>query len=512
MDDLQKTQHKIRYLLFGLILVENIILAGVFYVLSTRYAFRPSLVIEIALGLGLVLSLLIAISLSSFVIEPLAALRSLIINLGPNETGKAPLVRTHLNLGQELYTSLSAQLYQIVTVSSSAATQNHLKELDLHNNFVAANLPIPLIVIDNKQNIKFVNEAVAQYIGIASEDMIGKNVYMVIDMSFPSNDTFDNWLKDVKLKYATAVRSWERVRLNVRDSHPVRLFDLAAYYNRENINGNETILILFDHTKMYSQDDQAVSFMALSVHELRTPLTLLRGYIEVFEDEIAPSLDEEQKGFMQKMHAQAEQLTDYVNNILNVARVDDDQLVLQLQADDWPTILKRAIEAISLRAKVRGITINCTIAKNLPKVAVDGLSIQEVINNLIDNAIKYSGTSKVINISSYVNKTGQVETAVQDFGNGIPASVMANLFTKFYRDYRNRAQIGGTGLGLYLSKAIVTAHNGNIWVRSQEGKGSTFGFTLVPYDNLATTQKSSGDQSITRSAHGWIKNHSMYRR
>jgi signal transduction histidine kinase len=89
---------------------------------------------------------------------------------------------------------------------------------------------------------------------------------------------------------------------------------------------------------------------------------------------------------------------------------------------------------------------------------------------------------------------------------------MANLFTKFYRDHRNRAQIGGTGLGLYLSKAIVTAHGGNIWVRSQEGKGSTFGFTLVPYENLAATLKPSGDQTMTRSAHGWIKNHSLYRR
>src|SRR5205085_4993295 len=100
---------------------------------------------------------------------------------------------------------------------------------------------------------------------------------------------------------ATATASWERVRLNVHDDHPEHLFDLAAYYNRDNPQHSETMLLLFDHTKAYSQDDQAVSFIALSVHELRTPLTLLRGYIEVFEDEIDTSGNPELESFMQKI-------------------------------------------------------------------------------------------------------------------------------------------------------------------------------------------------------------------
>ncbi|MEK7059741.1 MAG: ATP-binding protein, partial [Patescibacteria group bacterium] len=324
--------------------------------------------------------------------------------------------------------------------------------------------------------------------------------------------TFDVWLKEAKAKSATAVSSWERVRLNLRDDHPVRLFDLAAYYNRNNTEHNETMLVLFDHTKEYSQDDQAVSFMALSVHELRTPLTLLRGYIEVFEDELGKDIkDPELQGFMLKMHAMAEQLTAFVNNILNVARVDNDQLELKLESEDWSTTLKSSIEMLSLRAKVRDITLKCSIAQDLPAVAVDRLSIREVINNLIDNAIKYSGSSKVIEIKTYINREGLVETTIQDFGLGISTSILPNLFSKFYRDHRNRAQIGGTGLGLYLSKAIVTAHGGNLWVRSHEGEGSTFGFTLIPYDKMANNLKSK-DSEITRGAHGWIKNHSLYRR
>jgi len=129
-----------------------------------------------------------------------------------------------------------------------------------------------------------------------------------------------------------------------------------------------------------------------------------------------------------------------------------------------------------------------------------------------DGKLERREISKTIAIETHLTTDGLVETTVQDFGLGISASIMPNLFTKFYRDHRNRAQIGGTGLGLYLSKAIVAAHGGTVWVRSKESEGSTFGFTLLPYDRLTEELKRSGNQEITRSAHGWIKNHSLYRR
>jgi signal transduction histidine kinase len=272
------------------------------------------------------------------------------------------------------------------------------------------------------------------------------------------------------------------------------------------------MLILFDHTKQYSQDEQAISFVALSVHELRTPLTLLRGYIEVFEEELSGKLDPELQSFMEKMQTQAEQLMAFVNNILNVARVDDNQLELKLEKSDWAQILTSSASNLKLRAKVRGIELRVNIAEGLPLVGADPISIQEVISNIVDNAIKYSGDSKVIDISANLTSSGLVETTVQDYGRGIPTAVLPNLFTKFYRDHHNRSQVGGTGLGLYLSKAIVTAHGGNLWVRSKEDEGSTFGFTLQPYDSLSQDAKKSGDDDMVRGAHGWIKNHSLYRR
>jgi two-component system sensor histidine kinase VicK len=90
--------------------------------------------------------------------------------------------------------------------------------------------------------------------------------------------------------------------------------------------------------------------------------------------------------------------------------------------------------------------------------------------------------------------------------------VLPNLFDKFYRNHRTKTEVGGTGLGLFLCKSIIDAHGGQIWAKSKEGEGSTFGFTLVPYAKLADELKTGDNADITRTAHGWIKNHSLYRR
>ncbi|MDB5170393.1 MAG: hypothetical protein JWO35_87 [Candidatus Saccharibacteria bacterium] len=512
MDHLQQLRHRVRQYVFGLVLAENVLLIVSWWAADTFTGLPPLLVAGATLIAGGVLCFGIARIVESYVTEPLQALWQAVLHLSPTDHGIAAPKIEQLRLGQELVTNLTAQIYQMADVAEHAATEKLERSNDLSRNFVAQNLPLPLFTLDAAETITFANEAAAQYVGIAATDLIGKNVYMVLDMLFPSEETFDGWLKEVKAKSATAVHSWERVRLNVRDGHPTRIFDLAGYYNRDNPQHTETMLVLFDHTKMYTQDDQAVSFIALSVHELRTPLTLLRGYIEVFEDEVDTTTNPELKGFMLKMKSQAEQLTAFVNNILNVARVDDDQMQLKLQEEQWPDVLRSAIENLSLRAKVRGVTLHCRLASDLPSVGIDRISIYEVVNNLVDNAIKYSGNSKVIEIETHLTKDGLIETTIQDFGLGISTATVPNLFTKFYRDHRNRAQVGGTGLGLYLSKAIVAAHGGSIWVRSKEGEGSTFGFTLVPYAQLTEEAKQNGDQQITRSAHGWIKNHSMYRR
>jgi signal transduction histidine kinase len=512
MDNFQSLRSEIRKYLIIVIILENILLiGGIWY--FVRFLHQSIDYVSIgAYGASIIMTFVIAIAAADYVLIPLKALWQAIIHLSPSEKGVAAPEIDKLTVGRTLVANLTAQIYQIVTVAEHSESLAFKKSSSLKADFIANNLPLPLIVLDGNQTILFVNNLACSYIGRSAEDIINQNVYSILNMSFPSDQTLDSWLKKAKASAVTTSQLWERVRLNITDNQPKRLFDLAAYYNKDNPQHYETLLVLFDHTSQYSQDDQAISFVALSVHELRTPLALLRGYIEAFDEETKGTLNPELDGFMSKMNATAQQLSAFVNNILNVARVDNDQLSLQLHEEVWSEIIQGAVDMMSLRAKVRDIDLTLNVAKDLPTVGVDRVSIQEVIANLIDNAIKYSGSSKQIVISTAINNDGSVETSVQDFGVGVPTSVLPNLFTKFYRDHHNRAQIGGTGLGLYLCKAIVNAHGGNIWVKSKEGKGATFGFTLLPYAKLAEETKNNDNKEIVRSAHGWIKNHSLYRR
>lgn len=511
MDNFQQLATQIKRHIFAVILLENAFQIAAAWAID-RYLHWPVMALIVtSSSLALVLSFLVMTISSRYVLQPVQAIWQAVVHLSPLEHGvPAPDVKK-IKVGRELVANLTAQIYQLATVAEHAEEAASSHQTDLRAQFIVNNSPLPLFVLDPNQTITFANDAAAKYLGLSIEDIVNKNVYSVLNISFPSDHTFDSWLMQVKENSATATHFWERVRLNVSDNQPTRLFDMAAYYNKGNAQHFETLLTLFDHTSQYSQDEQAVSFIALSVHELRTPLTLLRGYIEAFEDEFRGKLSPELTDFMFKMQASAQQLAAFVNNILNVARVDEDQLVLELNESNWSDIVKAACNTMALRAKVRGITIEYDVAPDLPTVGVDSVSIHEVINNLIDNAIKYSGKSTKIRVSAHMNQEGMVETTVQDWGVGVPANVMPNLFTKFYRDHRNRAQIGGTGLGLFLSKAIVTAHGGNIWAKSHEGQGSTFGFTLVPYTKLAQELKNGDNKEIVRGAHGWIKNHSLYR-
>ncbi|HSX07181.1 MAG TPA: ATP-binding protein [Candidatus Saccharimonadia bacterium] len=512
MDFLSKFRQQVKFYLFWVLLLENALLIGAWWAVHLyHHELSP---VETLIGMSVLAffgTLLVSEAAEKRVTQPIINLWRAIQHIAPQGAEEPAPDLNQKQLGRELVANLANHVYQLASTVQAVEKTNSKAGQDLHTNFVANSLPLPLLVLDKDENIVYANEATSKYLGQPADDLTGKNVYSALDMSFKSDDTLSTWLKNSATKTATASHKWEHVRIGLPGQGDSLLFDLAGYYNKDNSLGYETLLILFDHTEVYSQDDQAMSFVAISVHELRTPLTLLRGYIEVFDEELGPTLTPELKDFMTKMDAAAQQLAAFVDNILNVAKIEDNQLTLQLHEENWQSVIEAVVNDLSLRAGVRGITIKTDIAPDLPPVGVDRYSIYEVIANLLDNAIKYSKGTDEIYVSATLNKEGLVETSVKDFGLGIDASILPHIFDKFYRNHRNRAQIGGTGLGLYLSRAIVDAHGGEIRVNSKLNEGSTFTFTILPFAKIEEASKSLSNPDLTRSAHGWIKNHSLYR-
>lgn len=508
MDHFNKLKRQVQGFIFILLLACTSLVIFGGWLVRQQFPGHDTVVSLVILALSVLIILVISRVVTNYTLRPLGLVWRAVLHISPKTSGNAPPNLDKNTVGQELVNSLALQVYE--AASKAQATPESVPK---PTHLISDALPVPVIAMNAASEIIYVNNAACQYLSISRDNLEGAQLGSVMSLDFSGESTFGSWLEACRQTRVTSTASWQRVRLNPPDQ-PERhkQFDMAACYSKDSSADIETLIAIFDRTEAYGQDDDGLGFVALAVHELRTPLTMLRGYIEVFEDELTGTLDPEMESFMHKMNASAQQLATFVNNILNVARIEGNQLSLRLTEQAWPPILKQAIQDIKLRVQVHNKVVEWEIAPNLPKVAVDEVSVYEVITNLIDNAIKYSPNSSRILVKSRLTQDGMVETTVQDFGVGIPASVIPHLFEKFQRNHRNRSQIGGTGLGLYLSKAIVTAHGGNIWVKSREGEGSTFGFTLQPYETLADELKTNNNQGIERTAHGWIKNHSMYRK
>lgn len=515
MDNFQQLRRQIILRLTFFMIVLGLTAVALLWGLLTILHLEPIIALGSTLAATLLLCLLLAPVLTDVVLEPIRYIWQAILHVSPNHQGTAAPNMDHLRIGRTLVNSMALQIYQFASQENSKDLIQHRKEIIQAANIVS-HLPLPMFVFNKELLVTNASDRAMEYCQLESAQLFGKPIFDSLNLDFPNEFTLEKWIEECQNNRVTDTAYWERVRVRSKEGESMRQCDLSAYYNRGNASGADYIVTLFDRTAQYDEDDRSMSFVALAVHELRTPLTMLRGYIEVFQEELGGQLNAELHDFMIKMEASANRLTAFVHNILNVARIDGDQLALHLTEEPWEDVLRQGASDQVLRSETLGKQIEFVIQPNLPTAAVDRVSMYEVVNNLVDNAMKYSPAgdekSKRIIVTSSLNKDGLIETTIQDFGVGIPTSVVANLFEKFYRNHRTRSNIGGTGLGLYLSKALVTAHGGQIWVKSKEGEGSTFGFTVVPFSQLAAEQKAGGGGEITRQAHGWIKNHSLYKR
>lgn len=333
-----------------------------------------------------------------------------------------------------------------------------------------------------------------------------------IQLEFPEGAGLDEWLSNVETSEVHALKKWANIQTAAPGTTDRRIFDIVASYEKNATGGADTILLLFDQTQHYAVNEESMDFMALAAHELRGPITVIRGYLDILRPELDAALSDDQKLLFDRLDVSSSRLSGYIGNILNAARFDRRHLKLHLREERLVDIYRLVADDMALRASTQGRLLMVNIADDMPTVAADKNSLSEVIANLIDNAIKYSREGGQVNVTAAV-EGNTVRFDVQDFGVGMPGSVVSSLFGKFYRSHRSKHTVSGTGLGLYISKAIVESHGGHMSVTSTEGEGSTFGFSLPLYSTVKDKLLASDaqNQGIIETSSGWIKNHSMYR-
>lgn len=433
-------------------------------------------------------------------IEPIKIITDAILQASGQAGNAAPPNVTNQRYEKNGLSSLVQDVYALsATAKEKGAIPADDREEMLER--ILDMLPVGIIMADAEGNIIHANtKAPLRHDG---------TTLSALNIQFDQDD-FTSWLQACQTNAIATDRTWTRV--HTQGDKDRKFYDLLASYHKAGSHGIETVLLAVDRTADYGPTEESMDFIALAAHELRGPITVIRGYLEVLSDELGDTLSDDHKVLMDRLNVSAHRLSGYINNILNASRYDRRHLKLHLQEFKVDDLYKSLEADLQLRARTSKKLLAISLPHDLPTVAADKNSIEEVITNLIDNGIKYSREGGQVSLSAKT-EGDFVEFSVQDHGIGIPASLIPNLFTKFYRSHRSRETVSGTGLGLYLAKAIVESHGGTMSVRSTEGQGSTFTFSLPIYSTVADKLLASNNknETIIESSNGWIRNHAMYR-
>lgn len=396
-------------------------------------------------------------------------------------------------------------VYETAAGHTSATDSSRLAETDTTVDFMKTALDNSAagFIVLNRGDVSYANSTAP--IRTTPE---GKQV---VDLLFEDANTLDAWLADCRDHAVRAEKTWQRIPNKIVGEEDRKIYDVTASYQKG--SSAEVVISLFDRSSVYQPEDDDLDFIAFAAHELRGPITVIRGYLDVLGDELDGQLADDQVELMKRLVVSANRLSSYINNILNASRYDRRHLKVHLEETTLADIYDSIKDDMLLRATSQSRSLTVAIPTDLPTVAADHGSLSEVMSNLIDNALKYSNEGGIVNVTATADSTS-VNFIVTDHGIGMPGNVVSNLFHKFYRSHRSRETVAGTGIGLYISKAIVESHGGTIGVKSVEGEGSTFTVTLPLYSMVAEKLKAShnsNEQLIDRQEGGWIKNHAMYR-
>jgi two-component system phosphate regulon sensor histidine kinase PhoR len=242
-----------------------------------------------------------------------------------------------------------------------------------------------------------------------------------------------------------------------------------------------SLLLVQDLTRVRRLETVRRDFISNLSHELRTPLASLKALTETLQD---GALDDPPaaRRFIHQIQIETDALTQMVTELLELSRIESGRLSLDLKPVSVCELLDSSSKRMQLQAERAGISLRVECAENLPKVNIDSQRLEQVLVNLIHNAVKFTKPGgEVILGAEMVHMgeagIGEVRFAISDTGIGIPADDVPRIFERFYRVDKSRTG-GGTGLGLSITKHIVETHKGRVWAESIEGRGSTFYFTI----------------------------------
>lgn len=426
---------------------------------------------------------------SAFVIANLALLYEIFLSgnsygadrlIGMVLVADAPLIASYIIWHTESRSKSQAQ---------TAKLSAQLSEVASKSDIVINSIADGVVAIDEKGAIALINPAAQTLLGWPAQDAMGLDYRSVIKLSDskgnPVPDEFSP-IHQVLVSHKAVVNN--ELELTTKSGKKLLVSIVVSPVSEAETAPTSAIAVFRDITQEKQEERQKAEFISTASHEMRTPVAAIEGYLGLAMNPQTAVIDEKAKAYLQKAHESTQHLGRLFQDLLTVSKADDARLVPKPVVVDVIALTREIVTGLQQKATDKGLFLTFKPAENdtegnrkmLPiyYTYADQDQLREVLNNLVDNAVKYT---KQGSVSVDITGTNEAVTvSVTDTGIGIPPEDVPHLFQKFYRvDNTDTREIGGTGLGLYISRRLIEANNGHIGVNSTYGKGTTF-FVQLP--------------------------------
>jgi len=339
--------------------------------------------------------------------------------------------------------------------------------------------------------VNYTNSSVNPFQLSEAQELLGE-VYIIPDLTAEPYDTFRNLSASTSYfllvggALAIIISLILILFLSRRVTSPIGILSKAARQlgrgdlsRRVQVRGEGEVAALaqaFNSMAADLENNEQLrrNLIADVAHELRTPLSNIQGYLEAIRDRVMKP----DAATIGSLNEEAALLSRLVNELQELSLAEAGELKLVYQAEDIGKSVKQAVAPWQPKLETKEISLSLDLPDNLPLVNIDWQRVNEVLHNLLENAVVHTGKGGIITVAA-TKQDNWVEVSVSDTGEGIPAADLPNIFERFYRVDKSRARAtGGSGLGLTIARRLVEAHGGKITVQSRVGKGSRFSFTL----------------------------------
>lgn len=369
-----------------------------------------------------------------------------------------PLDQVNLDepLDNETYDELAPFLTRIA--KQKRQLSKNLKKLrgkQEELTIITNNMNEGLVLLNGQQNVLFINESAAKIFGFSAKEVIGRNI-LTVDRA----QEVQNLLQKV-----------------ASNGNGEELYEKEGHYYQlsgSSVNGSGSVILIYDVTEKMTAEKLRREFSANVSHELKTPLQSILGYAEIMKNGLVK--DEDKQRFLERIHAEAGNMIELIQNIMELSRLDENKTLDEFEDVDLLKLAHSVTLRLKHKAQTKGVTLNVSGSS----ACVCGVQsiLSEVLYNLVDNSIKYNKDNGKVDVKVQ-DGSEEVTVSVSDTGIGIGAADRERVFERFYRaDKSHSKEIGGTGLGLSIVKHGVLFHKGRVELESEPGVGTTITFIL----------------------------------